>query len=157
MTNRDELTRRALERIAKCSDLKELRRVADNAEVLGNDEVREAALRKLYEISPDAEPGTLEHDVWQSIFALEGALTEERGKTTLLSRTRQKIKRDGELQTVADLVRKPPSEGYRMLLERGWPELTFEAVALRHPDHFDSNTLAVARERLQASAVHSIA
>jgi hypothetical protein len=153
MSENANLTRRALERIAQCNDPKDLRRTADNAKSAGNDEVREAALRKLYAVSPAAEPGTLEHDVWQSIFALEGALSEERGKTTLLSRTRQKISRDGEATTVADLVMKPPSEGYRMLIDRGWPELTFEAVALRHPEHFDHSVLNAASVRLAASGV----
>jgi hypothetical protein len=148
MSNKDDLERRALERIAKCNDPAELRRIAENAKTLGKDEVREAALRKLYAVSPDAQPGTLEHDVWQSIFALEGALTEERGKTTLLSRTRQKIARDGELNTVSDLVTKPPSEGFRMLLERGWPDLTFEAVALRHAERFEPAVLNAAKRRL---------
>ncbi len=150
MTENDDLTRRALERIAKCNEPSELRRMADNAKAAGNETVREAALRRLYTVSPDAEPGTLEHDVWQSIFALERALTEERGKTTLLSRTRQKISRDGELETVADLVRKPASDGYRMLINRGWPDLTFEAVALRHPDRFDAEVLNAATKRLNA-------
>jgi hypothetical protein len=148
-----DLTRRALERIAQCNDPKDLRRMADNAKTAGNDEVREAALRKLYAVSPAAQPGTLEHDVWQSIFALEGALKDERGKTILLSRTRQKIARDGEVVTVADLVIKPPSDGYRMLLDRGWPELTFEAVALRHPDRFDPVVLDAASKRLAGSGV----
>jgi hypothetical protein len=153
MSNQDDLTRRALERVSQSNDPKELKRIAQNAKALGNEQVREAALRKLYAVSPDAQPGTLEHDVWQSILALEGALTEERGKTTLLSRTRQKISREGELDTVADLVRKPASEGYRMLLDRGWPELTFEAVALRHPDRFDRTVLDAASKRLNASRV----
>ncbi|PSJ40593.1 hypothetical protein [Allosphingosinicella deserti] len=143
-----ELVRRALERIATCTNAKELRQLAENARTLGNDEVRKAALRKLYAVSPDAVPGTLEHDVWQSIFALEGALTEERGKTVRLARTRQKIARDGELATVSDLIMKRASDGYRMLMERGWPELTFEAVALRHPDRFEPITLGNARARL---------
>ena len=151
MTDKDDLTRRALERVAGCSNPKELRGIADNAKRLGNTEVEVAALRKLYAVSPEAEPGTLEYDVWQSIYALEGSLKDERGKTTLLSRTRQKIARDGETLTVADLVRKPPSEGYRMLIARGWPELTFEAVALRHPEHFDESTLAAARNRLDGT------
>lgn len=153
MPNQDDLIRRALDRISKSNDPRDLRKIADNAAAAENEAVREAALRKLYAVSPDAEPGTLEHDVWQSIFALEGSLKEERGKTTLLSRTRQKIKRDGEQATVADLVMKRASEGYRMLLERGWPELTFEGVALRHPDRFDSDVLNAARARLQASGI----
>jgi hypothetical protein len=148
MTEKPDLTRRALERIAQSNDPKDLRRMADNAKTAGNDEVRQAALRRLYAVSPAAQPGTLEHDVWQSIFALEGALTEERGKTTLLSRTRQKITRDGELTTVADLVTKPPSEGFRMLMDRGWPELTFEAVALRHAERFEPAVLNAAKRRL---------
>lgn len=149
----DDLKRRALERIERSGNPSELRKIADNANRLGNIEVERAAMRKLYAVSPDAEPGTLEHDVWQSIYALEDALKDERGKTTLLSRTRQKIARDGELVTVADLVRKPPSEGYRMLIERGWPELTFEAVALRHPDRFDPAILTAAKGRLKSSGV----
>lgn len=152
-TDNEELTRRALERIAKCQDPKELRQAAKNAQAAGNDRVADAALRRLYAVSPDADPGTLEHDVWQSIYALEGALSQERGKTTLLSRTRQKIGRDGELGTVTDLIAKPESEGYKMLLARGWPELTFEYVALRHPNRFDPKVLASAKSRLVASGV----
>ena len=60
MSNEDDLTRRALARIAMSSDPKELRRMDENAKALGNEQVRDAALRKLYAISPDAEPGTLE-------------------------------------------------------------------------------------------------
>jgi hypothetical protein len=59
---------------------------------------------RLYEVKPEAQPGTLEHDVWRSIFALEGALTAERGKIVRLSRTRQKIKDVRETATVADLI-----------------------------------------------------
>jgi hypothetical protein len=146
-----DLTQRALEQIANCTDPKDLRRFADNAKKLGNTDVRDAALRKLYASRPSAEPGTLEYDVWQSIFALEDALTDERGRTTQLRRTRQKIARDGELVAVADLVRKPASDGYKMLIERGWPELTFEAVALKHPDRFAPEVLEAARNRLTAT------
>lgn len=153
MASDDELTRRALERIARCSEPKELRKMADNAGNAGNHIVKEAALRKLYEVSPSAEVGTLEHAVWQSIYALEDALTEERGKTTRLARTRQKIAREGELKTVADLVTKSASEGYRMLIERGWPELTFEYVALQFTSRFEPGVLEAAKARLSESGV----
>lgn len=145
----DVQVKNALQLVERCSDPKDLERIAKNALRHGQDSVRHAALLKLYAVSPAAKPGTLEHDVWQSIFALEGALKDERGKTVLLSRTRQKIKRDGERRTVADLVLGTVSDGFQMLIERGMPELTFEAVARRHPREFDDEVLSAADARLQ--------
>lgn len=148
--NNDHKTR-ALARIASCANPNELRQVAMNARAKGEEEVRLAAQRRLYEVLPSEQPGTLEYDVWQSIYALEGELSDERGKTIRLSRTRQKITRDKEAKTVADLIMGSPSEGYRMLIDRRLKDLTFEAVALRHPDRFDEQVLDAARSRLSAS------
>jgi len=145
----DSVTRRSLEYVAACMEPDKLRQIAVNAQRQGNEEVREAARRRLYEVLPAEEPGTLEYDVWQSIHALEDTLAQERGKTTRLSRTRQKIGRDKEAQTVADLILKRASDGFRMLVDRNLPELTFEAVALKHPERFDNQVLAAARARLQ--------
>jgi hypothetical protein len=142
---------RALELIAKCNDPKQLRQIASNAHIRGEEQVRRAAMLRLYEVQPSEKKGTLEYDVWQSIYALEGELSHERGKTTRLSRTRQKIARDGERGTVADLVLGKVSEGFRMLVERDMPELTFEAVALRHANRFDEPVLASANQRLRDS------
>ena len=148
-----ELTQRALANIAASEDPLALERIYRNAKTQKNDEVARAAQLKLFSVLPSAEPGSLEHDVWQSIYALEGALTEERGKTTRLSRTRQKITRDGETITVADLVMKPASEGYRMLLDRDMHVLTFEYVALKHVAVFPSEVLENARKRLTGSGI----
>lgn len=144
---------RALSRIASCTNPSELRQIAKNARAKGEEEVRFAAQRRLYEILPSEQPGTLEYDVWQSIYALEGELSEERGKTVRLSRTRQKIARDKEEKTVADLVMGKESEGFRMLLERDLPDLTFEAVALKHRDRFHDNVIAAAAKRLQIQRI----
>ncbi|MBB5986293.1 hypothetical protein [Sphingobium lignivorans] len=144
----------ALRIIDRCTDPKQLERIAENAFRHGQDSVRHAALLKLYAVSPAAEPRTLKHDVWQSVFALEGALKDERGKTVLLSRTRQKIKRDGEHRTVADLVLGKVADGFLMLVERGMPQLTFEAVALHYPEEFDEEVLSAADARLQAAGFH---
>lgn len=38
-----------------------------------------------------------------------------------------------------------------MLIDRGWPELTFEAVALKHPDRFKASILSSADARLRGS------
>lgn len=151
MPSGNTLRDRALQLVATCSEPKKLRHLIENARRQGEADVERAAMLRLYSILPEEKPGTLEHDVWQSIFALEGALSLERGKTTLLGRTRQKISRDGEAQTVVDLVLGKPSGGFQMLIDRSMPQLTFEAVALRHPDRFDDDVRTAARERLRAA------
>lgn len=148
MTLIDPKIERALEYIAQCSDPEKLKTMVENARTGGEYEVRRAAELRLYEVLPSAQPGTLEHDVWQSIYALEGSLKDERGKTVLLSRTRQKIKKDGEHKTVSDLVLGKVSDGFTMLLDRDMPRLTFEAVALRHATEFAQDVLAAAEARL---------
>ncbi|WP_310531809.1 hypothetical protein [Novosphingobium sp.] len=147
----DDLVERALARIAQCNEPKDLRQIAANAIKQGQHRVRHAAELRLYDILPAAKPGTLEYDVWRSIYALEGALKAERNKTTLLARTRQKIARDGEHKTVADLVSGKVSDGFRMLVDRNMPELTFEAVALRHAQDFDEDVVQGAEARLGAA------
>ncbi|MGI0524011.1 hypothetical protein [Rhizobium giardinii] len=147
---------RALVMIANCVDAKSLRQIAANARRQGMSTVARAADLRLYEILPSEKPGTLEHDVWRSIHALEDTLTKERGTTTRLSRTRPKIACVGELETIKDLImRKEPSEGFHMLLERQMAELTFEAVALRHADRFEIAVLDAAEQRLRAAGVAS--
>ena len=148
MTEKDPRVERALQYIARCNDPEKLKAMIENAGNAGEYEVRRAAELRLYKVLPAAQPGTLAHDVWQSIYALEGALKDERGKTVLLSRTRQKIKKDGEHKTVSDLVLGKISDGFTMLLDRDMPRLTFEAVALRYAAEFDANVVAAAEARL---------
>ncbi len=144
---------RVLKIIESSADPKSLSQLAANARKKGKLNVARTAELRLYEILPSEKPGSFEHDVWRSIYALEGTLTNERGKTTRLGRTRQKIARVGELETVKHLIvgKKKPSEGFTMLIERQMPELTFEAVALRHPDRFDDVVLDAASERLKTA------
>jgi hypothetical protein len=144
----DAKLERMLQFVERCDDPKQLRQIAKNADEQRADSVANAARRKLYSILPADKPGTVEHAVWQSIHALEDVLKQERGKTIMLSRTRQKIARQGEIQCIADLVLGSASEGFRMLMERNLLELSFEAVALRFPDKFDTQVLEAATTRL---------
>lgn len=144
----DENIKKMIDFVAGCGDAKKLRQIAKNADEKGVQELAKAARLKLYSILPGEEPGTIEYAVWQSIFALEDVLKQERGKTILLSRTRQKIGRQGVTQCVADLVLGTASEGFRMLQERGMLELSFEAIALQFPEKFEPRVLDAARSRL---------
>lgn len=148
--NSEQNTERALALVLRTNKPEALLRLAKNAKQEGNTEVERAARLRLYELLPSAEPGTTEHDVWRSIFALEDTLSGERGKTIRLSRTRQKIVRDGELKCVADLILGQPSKGFELLADREMLSLSFEAVALRHPSKFSDPILAAARDRLES-------
>jgi hypothetical protein len=144
-----------LESIAKCDDPQALRRWIENAREKNADEVADAAFRRLVSIVPSEEPGTVEHDFWQTIQAFEFLLSEERGRTTRLSRTRQKVTRVGVVQTLKDwALDKKQTQGFEMLMERGMPELTGEAVVLRHPDNFEADVQAAARDRLIRAGVN---
>jgi hypothetical protein len=144
----DAKVSKMLDFVAGCGDAKKLRQIAQNADEKGVPELAEAARRKLYSILPGEDPGTIEYAVWQSIFALEDVLKRERGKTILLSRTRQKIGRQGVSQCVADLVMGTATEGFRMLHERNMLDLSFEAIALKFPEKFEDQVLTAARQRL---------
>ena len=141
---------RILEVVEKCDDPAALRRFMKNAKERDADDVYNAAFQRLITIRPSAQVGTIAHDVWRTIYAFEELLKEERGKTILLARTRQKIQRDGEVKTVIDLtLKKTPSEGFRILKERGMLELSFEALVVARAEHFPRNVVDAACSRLE--------
>lgn len=51
----------------------------------------------------------------------------------------------------ADLVRGKASDGFRMLMDRGMVDHTFEAVALRHQGMFEDEVVSAAADRLRAA------
>ncbi len=144
---------RVLEQIARCSEPALLKRWIENAVRQGSERVERAARLRLYEVMPSATPGSLEYDVWQSIFALEDLESTKKGKTVRLQRTRNMISDIKEAGTVSHLVtKKTPSAGFQMLLDYDLPDLTFEALVLKHIDKFDANVVEAARTRLRGLA-----
>lgn len=140
--------------IAQCDDVGKLKTLIKNARARNATDVADAAFRKLISLVPSELPGTAEHDFWQTIHAFEHILTEERGRTTRLARTRQKAARVGVMQTLIDwALSDKETEGFKMLLERNMPELTGEAIVLRHSDRFEPNVVSAARNRLSDAQV----
>lgn len=145
---------RILEVVENCDDPAALRRIMKNAKERDADDVYNAAFQRLITVQPSAQVGTIAHDVWRTIYAFEQARTEERGRTVRLSRTRQKIQRDGEVKTVTDMtLKKTPSEGFLMLKERGMLELSFEALVVARAEHFPRNVVDAARSRLETEGM----
>lgn len=140
--------------IAACRDPEKLRSWIRNARGKNEPVIAEAAFRQLIAILPKERPGTIEYDFWQTIHAFEHVLSDERGKTTRLARTRQKVARVGEIQTLQDwALSKKSTDGFAMLLERNMPDLTGEAIVLRHAAHFSVDVVAAARRRLELADV----
>lgn len=140
--------------IAGCSDEAQLRNLIQNARKQNNRIVERAAFLRLIALVPAANPGTVEHDFWQTVHAFEEMLSEERGRTTRLSRTRQKVQRVGVIQTLKDwALSEKETDGFTKLLERQMPEMTGEAIVLRHPQHFDDAVQNAAKNRLMAAKV----
>jgi hypothetical protein len=141
--------------IAHCEEPDKLRELIKNARARKQQDVADAAFKKLVSLVPSCERGTVAYDLWRTVYAFEHLLTEERGRTTRLARTRQKIARVGELQTLADwAIGSNETDGFRMLLERGLPELTGEAIVLRHATEFSANVVEAAKRRLCNAGVN---
>lgn len=144
----------ALDRVEDMEEPEKLRALIANAARMGVLPVRDAAFRRLALIQTEGEPGTVEHDFWLTVHAFEEVLKEDRGKAVRMTPTRQKIARIGAVRTLADFVNAPSeSRGFELLVERNLPDMTGEAVILRHPDDFDEATRDAANARLTAAGV----
>lgn len=140
----------AMRAVATSTDAEQLKRLMERARAMEVSEVYNSAFAKLLSLLPEDAPGTVEHDLWKSIHALEQVRSEEAGKTIRLSRTRQKLKRVGVMKLLEDFATDTAStEGFDMLIERALPELTGEAIVLRHPQHFSEAAVSAARTRLE--------
>ena len=140
--------------IGESTDAKKLGNWIENARREGAKDVEVAAINRLIEVSAkvnhDDADSPLVLDFWKSITALEFALSDERGKTIRLTRTRQKIARVGVKQTLADLAVSPkPSEGFFLLKERNMLDMSAESVILRHAHEFEQTVLDAAQTRLK--------
>src|SRR5688572_1050291 len=94
-------------------DPKKLRTLMSNAKQRARMDVYEQAFRQLCRIEGRDHDDPLDREFHEVMAALEQALTEARGKTTRLNRTRQKLKRVGVQALISDLARsRQPSEGF---------------------------------------------
>lgn len=140
--------------IAATTDASKLRALIENAKKKNAPNIERAAFRRLIELVPSENPGSVEHSLWQTIVAFEELLTQERGKTTRLARTRQKIARVGAHQTLVDwALSDKRADGFRMLIDRDLPELTGEAIVLKHQGSFSTEAVISARSHLLEAGV----
>ena len=148
---------KVLDIIAKSTDADRLRRILKNARTMEVTSVEDAAFGRLVDVLASHGRESIDdvdRDFWKTIHAFEEMLSEERGRTVRLTRTRQKIARKGIRQTLVDFaMKKTPTSGFEMLIELGRADLTGEALILKHGHAFDSEVCAAARTRLENAGV----
>jgi len=69
-----------------------------------------------------------------------------------MNRMRPKIERDGEIAAL-EYCALSETDGFEEIMNYGTPELTAEAIVLRHPRHFSPAARSAARTRLQHAGV----
>jgi hypothetical protein len=135
--------------IAGCEVPKKLRSLLAQAKASGISVLEEAAFARLIALEPQEEPGSLEYDFLRTTEMFEQLLGGVRQ-----SPLRQKVAREGISAVLLEIMQDDVvSEDTLARLEHGAPELTAEALVLRHPTRFGAGTLAVARGRLIEAGV----
>ncbi|MFL9987319.1 hypothetical protein [Paraburkholderia sediminicola] len=90
----------------------------------------------------------MRRDIWSVVYAQEEALFVKHGKRLRAGNTRKVITNRGELGAVAFAVQRPGGTGFELLHSLGLGDHTFEAVVLRHSEHFSSGIVEAARRKL---------
>ncbi len=135
--------------ISSETDRKKLRNWMDSAKRYELPEVYEAAFRRFCQTEGFDVSDPLDREFRSVIVALEVALSEQRGKTVRLGRTRPKLERVGVRQTITDLVNAPqPSAGFLYLIEFGMHDMSAEALVIKYAKEFDERVVEAARSRL---------
>lgn len=141
--------------IAALKSPEECDTVAQRADGQGKHDMAVAARRKGLELRVKAH-GVLtevESECLQAVYAYETTLAAKNGRRTPASRTWMMIQTHGIIGAVERAVDRPKeTAGYRALHAMGLSEYAFEAVILRHPEHFSAKAIARSRERLAAQS-----
>jgi hypothetical protein len=98
----------------------------------------------------------------KTLGSYELVLTEKNGQKTYAARTRQKINNkinsglsqsDAAVQCLTDWTVGKETDGFKLLIDRGLPELTGEAIVIKHASRFPEGVVQKAKARLAAHGV----
>lgn len=131
-------------------DPDKLRTLIENARRLGRDDLVLRCQAQIARLAGNEYDDELEQEFWQAVHMAGEISLANTGKKTPLTKTRQKFRRDGAQKCIADFAtRSDFTDGYRLLTDAGYQELTFEAVLLRHPDQFTPEDVKKVRKKLE--------
>jgi len=115
-------------------------------------ELAREARRRAVELRAEAHEikNLVELELLKALYAYEEVLSEKNKRRTRATRTWQMIKRHGIITAAERAVdRNIEPQGYKLLVQMGLHDLTFEAVIVRHPDKFNKEVVSRAKERLE--------
>lgn len=131
------------------SDVKLIRNLLQNAKKKGRDDLVLKCQVRLAHLEGAKYDSALEREFWAAVVVAEELATMKNGKTTRLTRTRQKVDRVGIKKCLEDWAfHKGTTTGFDLLVEGGHSELTGEAIVVRHALEFSDAAVAAARKRL---------
>lgn len=138
-------------RVVRLKTIVDCDNFAANARDRGAPELVEQARKRAVQIRAEAYGAStaVERECLQAVYAYEEVLSAQKGKRQPASRTWQMISRHGITPSVERVVAKREvSAGFTALAEMGLMEFAFEAVILRHPEHFSKEAIAISKQRL---------
>jgi len=138
-------------RVAKLRTPKECETFANNARERNAPELADQARQKAIQLRAEAYGAAtdVERECLEAVYAYEEVLSAKSGKRQRAGRTWPMIRERGVLPAVERIVlKRTESVGYTALAEMGLQQFAFEAVILRHPEHFSPQAVARSRERL---------
>ena len=131
------------------ADPRLVRNLLENAKKRGRADIVLKCQARLAHLEGAKYSSQLEREFWTAVAAAEELATLRNGKTIRLSRTRQKAARVGFNQCLEDWAfHKGTTDGFDLLVEGGYPELTGEAIVIRYPDEFSEAAVKAAKKRL---------
>ena len=135
-------------------DPAQVRSLMVNAAKAGSEDLVFRCQIRLAELEGSKYSDAVQREFWTAISVAEELATRKNGRTTRLNRTRQKIARVGERRCVADLAGSPKiTQGFEILVRGGRPDLTAEAIVIRHSDEFDAEVVVAASAKLRTYRV----
>lgn len=125
-----------------------------NAARLKNNEVFRAAFKRLCELEGQKYGDPLERKFYAGLAAYEEVLSAKNGRKTIANRTRPMLKRKGVMSCLLKwALDKKPTDGFRILIDQGAPELTAEYLAVEFCDRFPADAVENARSKLKSAGV----
>jgi len=137
-------------------DPAKIRGIMANAKRLDRPDLVLKCQLRIAELAGSAYDDEIEREFWRAVTCAEEFKTAENGKTTRLSRTRQKYERDGALGCISHwALNAKTTDGFHILVNAGRPEFTAEAIVIRHSTKFSDDVVSAAKKKLSDHGIDS--